>query len=417
LGSRPLLWNSADAENSLATDSKSKYEGSCIRKSLVIDKIDFLPVPLAIFDILRLTLERITFVTFAIREITDIIDSLSRVQVVHNNLKPHSSAITVVIPTFNIAHLITETLNQVKQIPNATILVVDDQSDDDTSEIVLKVLEGHSDYLVLKAEHRGSPGFARNCGIAIAKTRWVWFLDSDDVPIPNNLDKLLETATINNSNVVIMSYLVRYDNNFAWKLSFDNKHFVSLCSSDYKSYTNIIQEPKLVRLSPHPSRSIYSLEFLKHKHLRFDENENFEDGSFWPKMLAAANSVLVWNWPQVVYRVRQNSITYSNEIGRKRFLISQFEKIITYEEFLSDQYRFVRCEIFLYGLEMISWPLGELTDTALVEYKKISRKFLQKLDNSWLPIGKTMAREDKLALTKTLLRFGVFKKIIKLWLF
>ena len=411
------MWNSADAENSLATDSKSKYEGFCVRKSLIIDKIDFLPVPLAIFDILRLTLERITFVTFAIREIIDIIDPLSRVQVLHNNLKPHSSDITVVIPTFNIAHLITETLNQVKQIPNATILVIDDQSDDGTSEIVLKVLEGHPDYLVLKAEHRGSPGFARNCGIAIAKTRWVWFLDGDDIPIPNKLDELLEMATINNSNVVIMNYLVRYDNNFAWTLSFDNKHFVSLCSSDHKSYTNIIQEPKLVRLSPHPSRSIYSLDYLRNKHLRFDENENFEDGSFWPKMLAAANSVLLWNWPQVVYRVRQNSITYSNEIGRKRFLVSQFEKIVAYEEFLSDQYRFARCEIFLYGLEMIAWPLGELTDTALVEYKKISRKFLQKLDSSWLPNGKTLAREDKLDLTRTLLRFGVFKKIIKLWFF
>lgn len=337
-------------------------------------------------------------------------------QVIHNNLKVSSSAITVVIPTFNSEDYIAETLNQVKHIPSTTILVVDDQSNDRTLEIVLKTLLGHPDYLILKAEHRGSPGFARNCGIAISKTSWIWFLDSDDIPMPSRLEELLHTATSEKSDVVIMNYLIRYDNNFAWTSSFDSKYFAALCTSKYQVYSNIIHEPRLVRLSPHPSRSIYKLDFLRNNHLRFDENENFEDGSFWPKMLAATNSVLLWNWPQVMYRVRQNSITYSNEIGRKRFLLSQFEKIITSEDFLSDQYRFARYEIFLYGLEMISWPLGELTDEALVEYKSLSRNFLEKLDASWFPPGNTFTREDKLALTSTLIRFRVFKKAIKLWL-
>jgi glycosyltransferase involved in cell wall biosynthesis len=356
-------------------------------------------------------------VTFAIREITDIIDSLSRVQVVHNNLKIDSSAITIVIPTFNAADFVLETLNQVRLIPNATIVVVDDQSDDKTLETILTILNDHPDFLVLKAHHRGSPGFARNCGISIAKTKWIWFLDCDDVPISNKLEQLLEIASINDSDVVIMNYLIRYDSNFAWTLSFDTKHFVSLCSSGHTIYANIIQEPKLVRLSPHPSRSIYKLEFLKKKHLRFDENENFEDGSFWPKMLASATSVMLWNWPQVVYRVRQNSITYSNEIGRKRFLISQFEKIVSLENFLDDQFRHARYEIFLYGIEMISWPLGELTGNALLEYKKLSRNFLMKLDDSWIPPGSFFTKEDKLDLFRTFLRFRVFKKAFKLWLY
>jgi glycosyltransferase involved in cell wall biosynthesis len=338
------------------------------------------------------------------------------VQVIQNNLRVDSSAITVVIPTFNSEEYIAETLNQVKNIPSSTILVVDDQSNDETLEVVLKTLEDYPDYLVLKAQHRGSPGFARNCGIAISKTSWIWFLDSDDVPMPSKLNELLHTATKENSDVLIMNYLIRYDNNFAWTPSFDNKYFTALCTSDYQVYTNIIQEPKLVRLSPHPSRSIYSLDFLRNNHLRFDENENFEDGSFWPTMLAVTNSVLLWNWPQVMYRVRQNSITYSNEIGRKRFLLSQFEKIVTFEDLLSDQFRFARYEIFLYGMEMISWPLGELSDNALVEYKNLSRNFLKKLDGSWFPPGKTFTRENKLALTRTLIRFRVFKKAIKLWL-
>ncbi len=86
--------------------------------------------------------------------------------------------ISVVIPTYNRAHLVTRAvesvLNQTK--PPAEIIVVDDGSQDDTRQ-QLAVFKKQVRYI--HQPNQGAP-VARDTGVKAASANWVAFLDSDD---------------------------------------------------------------------------------------------------------------------------------------------------------------------------------------------------------------------------------------------
>jgi len=100
--------------------------------------------------------------------------------------------ISVIIPTFNRAKLLTEAVRSVleqKDCPEEIeIIVVDDGSTDDTAE-TLAALPGNIRYL--RREHSGVSA-ARNLGIAQSRGEWIAFLDSDDLWLPIKLCAQME---------------------------------------------------------------------------------------------------------------------------------------------------------------------------------------------------------------------------------
>lgn len=100
--------------------------------------------------------------------------------------------VSVIIPTYNRAHLIEETLESAlaQTYPDYEIIVVDDGSTDGT----LSVLSKYEDRLrVVSQAHQGNGGAqARNLGISKASGEYVAFLDSDDVWFPAKLERQLE---------------------------------------------------------------------------------------------------------------------------------------------------------------------------------------------------------------------------------
>lgn len=87
-------------------------------------------------------------------------------------------AISVVIPTYNRATLVVRAVSSAMLAvgPGDEILVVDDDSTDDTAQALARFGD---QIRYIKAPHGGA-GAARNYGIAAAKHRLVAFLDSDD---------------------------------------------------------------------------------------------------------------------------------------------------------------------------------------------------------------------------------------------
>jgi glycosyltransferase involved in cell wall biosynthesis len=101
---------------------------------------------------------------------------------------------SVVIPVYNRAHLIKETLQSVlaQSEQDFEIVVVDDGSQDDPETAVKELNDPR--IVFLRQENRGG-GAARNTGIDRAKGRYIAFLDSDDRFLPHHLAtmrKLLE---------------------------------------------------------------------------------------------------------------------------------------------------------------------------------------------------------------------------------
>jgi glycosyltransferase involved in cell wall biosynthesis len=98
-----------------------------------------------------------------------------------------SPRVTVVIPCYNAAAHIVETLESVRgqTFQDHEVVLVNDGSPD-TPELEAAIEPFREQIRYLAQENRG-PGGARNSGIRAARGEWVAFLDSDDVWLPDFL--------------------------------------------------------------------------------------------------------------------------------------------------------------------------------------------------------------------------------------
>ena len=99
---------------------------------------------------------------------------------------------SIIIPTYNRAHLIEKTIQSVlnQSYPNFEVIIVDDGSTDNTEDIIKSIQNPKLKYYKIKNSERGA---ARNYGIDRATGRYVTFLDSDDMYYPWHLSHAYES--------------------------------------------------------------------------------------------------------------------------------------------------------------------------------------------------------------------------------
>ena len=98
--------------------------------------------------------------------------------------------LSVVIPTWNRAQVVCEAIDSALSQGDVEVVVVDDASSDNTTELVT---ETYGDRVrLLRLTDRKGAGAARNAGVAIVSGEFVGFLDSDDVWLPGKLDAELK---------------------------------------------------------------------------------------------------------------------------------------------------------------------------------------------------------------------------------
>jgi glycosyltransferase involved in cell wall biosynthesis len=93
---------------------------------------------------------------------------------------------SVIIPTYNRAHLIRKTIESVlgQQDRDFEVIVVDDGSRDNTAEVVGSIEDERISYFRKENAERAA---ARNYGTALARGRYLNFFDSDDLLYPQHL--------------------------------------------------------------------------------------------------------------------------------------------------------------------------------------------------------------------------------------
>ncbi len=87
------------------------------------------------------------------------------------------SAVSVIIPNYNRAAIIGETIeNMLSQtLTPHEIIIVDDGSNDNS----LEVLKKFGNKIQLITQSNKGPGAARNAGLAVATGTYIQFMDSD----------------------------------------------------------------------------------------------------------------------------------------------------------------------------------------------------------------------------------------------
>lgn len=108
--------------------------------------------------------------------------------------------VSVIIPTYNRAFYIRETIDSVikQSFQDFDIIIVDDGSTDSTKSIVDRYIKNYPDKIRYFFQKNSGAGSARNRGIQEATSGYIAFLDSDDLWLPQKLEKSIKGLKQNN---------------------------------------------------------------------------------------------------------------------------------------------------------------------------------------------------------------------------
>jgi len=221
--------------------------------------------------------------------------------------------ISIILPVYNgentICQAIESVLNQSYQ--NFQLIIVDDGSQDSTSEKCKNYLENHQvSYYKLK---NGGVSKARNFGIKKVKGEYITFIDSDDL-----YDKFfLETMT--------MSIQKGYDLVTSGYQNFEKNNKVFLPNiKNFQSKAEYIQLLQNKYLFNQIWNKIYSTEIIRKNKIKFDENLSIaEDWNFNLDYLNYSKSYTTCNRPLYHYRISNNGLgfKYRKDAGEIKLML------------------------------------------------------------------------------------------------
>ena len=130
--------------------------------------------------------------------------------------------VSVIIPTYNRAHLVCEAISSVlhQTYQNFEIIVVDDGSTDNTRE----KLEPYQDRIKYVYIENGGPAHARNVGMKMAMGKYISFLDSDDLYYPYKTEIQANFLDRNHDISLVCTEFSAF-NNYEFKEEFHLKKF------------------------------------------------------------------------------------------------------------------------------------------------------------------------------------------------
>lgn len=117
--------------------------------------------------------------------------------------------VSVCIPTYNRKDYVRETLDSIfaQTYKDLEVVVVDDGSTDGTEEMIKRVGYPVRYYW---QENRGEAA-ARNKLIGLAEGQFITFLDSDDLLIPNTVERMISVMEAEDEEVIVYGPYLRID--------------------------------------------------------------------------------------------------------------------------------------------------------------------------------------------------------------
>ena len=237
--------------------------------------------------------------------------------------------LTIVIPVYNVEKYVEKCVESViPEIISYEIILVDDGSTD-SSLIICKKLEEKNDKIRVIHKKNGGLSSARNCGLHVAKGKYVTFMDSDDWIEAGAYDMLLADIK-NDVDILKYSYVIECDNeiteihNILEEGIYDReqieKNILPLVFGGGKISDSTIQKVNLSATS-----SIYRLDFLKENELEFvsEREVGSEDFLFNTEALICSRKIQVIDKCFYHYVQRIGSLTKQY----RENLYSQYNKL------------------------------------------------------------------------------------------
>ena len=213
--------------------------------------------------------------------------------------------LSVVIPFYRVEQYIGDCLALAAQLPerDCEILLVDDCGGDGSAAIAKDFCARHANMRVICREKNGGLSAARNTGLEIACGEYVYFLDSDDEPVPEALLALTREAARDGLDVAKARF-VYFDDETGKEtpgpaiertdVMSGGALFASQCRSG-------VYEPMVWQC-------VYRRAFLEENELTMAEGLLFEDELFQAPALLCARRAAAFEMDILRYRQRAGSI-------------------------------------------------------------------------------------------------------------
>ena len=103
------------------------------------------------------------------------------------------NSVDIILPTYNCEKYIEETINSIigQSFESWRLVIIDDKSNDSTLNLIEKYLSDQRISLKKLKKNKG-PGFCRNLALRYSNSKYVAFIDSDDIWKKDKLKKQIE---------------------------------------------------------------------------------------------------------------------------------------------------------------------------------------------------------------------------------
>ena len=209
--------------------------------------------------------------------------------------------VSIVIPNYNGSKYIQKCIEslQAQSYKDVEIIVVDDGSTDDSLSVLERLKQQYGNLQVLTQCNQNA-SIARNKGIEIAKGKYLYFMDADDLACENGIKSLVEAAEASGADFAIgnmeeidaESNLLKGDELFTSCEVIDN----SLSLSD----TEI----------PAPSNKLFLREVVLDNDIRFGNVRIGQDLNFFFKYLLCSAKAVTTTECIYQWRVEPDSISH-----------------------------------------------------------------------------------------------------------
>lgn len=197
--------------------------------------------------------------------------------------------LTVIIPVYNCADLIQETLSSLTTFEKikVEVLIMDDGSSDESLSICKSFSENFENLYTFSQKNKGA-GVARNALIPLAIGKYTYFLDADDTIDVNNLEEAVLRAKQDSNDLLLFRYKISFfeQNSEREMFNSDQKIWKDLLAADNNS-----DKKKLsAGLINYPWNRIIATDLLHNENIFFGKTVVHNDVPYhWHSIIAADN--------------------------------------------------------------------------------------------------------------------------------
>lgn len=167
--------------------------------------------------------------------------------------------IDIILPVYNSKYFILDTLRSINNqtYKNWRLIIVDDNSDDGTRELIINFINNNKNkkkFIFLKNRKNKGQAFTRNLALKNCKSKYVAFIDSDDIWKKDKLKKQIKFMSDNKYSFTYSDYItikngitriIKVPNFFNYEKFINNTSIATSTMLFEKKILNNIYFPKL----------------------------------------------------------------------------------------------------------------------------------------------------------------------------